>query len=76
MQQVGKTLLRKHPQGLAQGADTLIGQRHTGRASSEDSCRIRAGDAVPEKNDDGHAINTSPDRLRWAYETSASGHDL
>ncbi|GAA1950751.1 hypothetical protein GCM10009689_34860 [Brevibacterium antiquum] len=76
MQQARKVALRKHPQGVAKGADTLISQRHAGSASGEDPCRIRTGDAVPEENDDGHMINTSPDRLQWAYEASASQHGL
>ncbi|GEB24472.1 hypothetical protein BAU01nite_32050 [Brevibacterium aurantiacum] len=69
-------LVREHPQGLTKGADTLIGQRHAGSAPGEDPCCVRTGYAVPEENDDGHAINPSPDHLQWAYETSASGHDL
>lgn len=64
MQQARKPLLRKHPQSVAKGTDTLVGQRHAGSTSGEDPCRVRTGDAVPEENDDWHAINTSPDRLQ------------
>ncbi|GAA1542259.1 hypothetical protein GCM10009691_16120 [Brevibacterium picturae] len=76
MQQAGEMPLREHPQGVAKRAGTLICQRHARSATGEDPCRIRAGDAVPEENDDGHTVNTSPDRLQWAYETSASDDDL
>src|SRR5699024_7807171 len=76
MQQAGEAAPGQQAQIRLERDRPSLGQRHAGRASGQYSGGIGARDAVPQKNDDGHAIQISPDRLGWAYETSASTYDL
>src|SRR5699024_2561024 len=76
VQQAGEAALGQQTQIRLERDRPFLGQRHAGCASGQYSGGIGARDAVPQKNDDGHAIKVSPDRLGWAYETSASTYDL
>ena len=63
MEQVGEVPVRQQFEVGPQGPGSLIGERHAGGASGQDSGDVGAGEAVPQQNDDGHTAKTSPNHL-------------